>query len=1368
MTTKISVLNNIVGWCEWTLRNEDGSIATKGEGPNLFTRVGRRQIPGYMGLPTYIVLLDDERPAGIKEGLTTFKVDQLSPSPINAAAVSVSGFIRTLTTSFSSPSGVRTIRKIGLQGIEGSVFGPEEGGQSQVSAYLELSPAIVQQPGQSFEIVYRLAVVVNPAKNLKRWQTTTPIDESYFAADLVNGGIPAGNFFHFLHNVVGSHFFVDQGAEYRGVHIANGAQNFNTGGGATFSDGTIQRRGRDTTHLTTSGENDQVVGAYGMSAASRGSVNGNSDAALLDASKSYGFFPLVAYEGTLTSVFKHPAGETYPFNVIGSVALSQGAMEVRGPFRPDDSKTPFHWGHHVVIQDSGDTDPGTEGTYTVLRHGWVSYPYPSYYANPSDDTNSPCLGHGGLAIPGDVALGAPRPQLVFDGVDTYWYAGQFGGINARLARQRAGTNEQQFLDVVGDLTRYYGFDVRNANTAEYSLATDGAGIVFMVEASTLLAQQKVYQIDNRKPGRHYQRPSGVVLTASPQTFTVDAADEIHAMFPFVIGDVGRKIRTVSTLNNGADVVRTITAYNGPNSVDVDGAPFITESAMLWHFVTVTKVSTGALTGIVRRGNCEYDATNGRLWQLTAAGLEFSLNGGVTWTKIDETNGLTTALAKTVILQQGNETPRAFVIGNGGKLYWIDTSNAINKYTPVPVTVVSGTHERVLIASLPGFANGFTKGTLTSLCYDGTAPDQTTHTDGVLWLGQDRTYQRGLWRMACGPTFIAGGATPYDNWTIRGSNVNDYLDHSFQEAVVLSDGRVMLCTAVRNQWAVARVSETTGLITWSFEGAAISATTNGFYGMIHSRPDGRVAFFGGTSRADGGTLSGKPIQYRYNDLLDVWVPWHGTAAQFDARFGTTNGGKRKCHAAFQPILGVGKSHGISIRFVQLGVAPADEFKAAERFTFMAAWGVARTNVQDVTWRHDWSQALTETKVEAEAIKIATGRGAIQVFYQRYTSVGPGLPLALGGGGIPSLDNLGVNYGWLPVKGDLRLLGGGDAPDTSVVGGAVSYSIARIGLDLGVGPPPISRLHTLWRDGQWYIGQRFHRASADRADFRVFFSDDNSIWTEATAVRFKFNGASQPDAGYRYAYFAEYPYGGAIAENVGGARSMIFDLESAGLSVGARTHRYWQIHLGVSGAGNNFGTPSFGGVWAEDASSNPIGFTSNHRTDEAHDVDHGGSWIREVDFIQTRTGLSGQGGINTVDDGDGNGYTDTVTIAAGSFDTGVISTVTDLLAWKESPGSGNGFVRSGPAAAASRGMPWSLGHQARSRIIAVSPTTIQVASPIIPDNLAAVDFEIRRPGTTASFVAGCSPRYDIQSGYVQFHNADFGREFRITRKVIIRLP
>lgn len=1372
MSAFANVLNSVVGWAEWKLRNEDGSVAAAGETRNVFTRLGRRGLPAYMDLPQHVVIMDDEHPAGIKQGLNTFKVDQTTPTQQQNFGYTISGYVRTMTGSFGQPAVARTIRKIGLTGHGLSVPGTiSEGGVKAVHSYLELSPPIVQQTNQTFEIVYRLAVVPATTKHLKRWQTYGRLEEQAFAADLIAGGAATGSQHHVQMNVLGSRFFFDADASYRGPPSSSGSSNWRTGGASSFSDGTLQRRGRDHTILVTDGDNSQKTGPVGITAASRGSRLGNTAADMTaNDDRSYGFFPLVAYEGTLTTVFKHPAGETYWWNVVGSVALSQGAVEIRGPYIPDEDKAPWHWLYAARIRDAGDTDSGTEGTYTIWRNGWFGYPYPSFYAKP-DDTWTPAIFLSDLfTTTGDSAVSSVRNQIVFDG-EFYYFVPYQSGTNARVFRWRAGSNEQIFTDVTGDYSRFFGFQARAATTSGYAVASNGNGVVWIADRDTVDGRRKVFRLDNTTPGRHYQRPSGVVSSGNPQTFTVSADDEIHAMYPFTVGDVGRKIRIVNTVSNGTESIRTITAFNGPNSVDVDGAAFATEGDMTWHWVTVTEMATtpwgAGVNPVMWLG---YDAANGRLWALSTSGLHYSTDGGATWGLINESNGLSDVLAKAPREPNGSTSPSTIVIGNGGKLYWIDTNNGLNKYTPGP-SIHSGTHERITMASMPTPPNSYTKGTFLNIYFDPVAPDSGSNTDGALWVGQDAVINRGFFRVRCGPTFSAAAATAFSNISI-GNTANTYLDYSFQNAVVLPDGQTYLQgNTFSTSWKRAVFDEATGALTWSNAGDILNGSST-FVGVFHVRDNGIVVWAGGgttlLNKGLSGFYVGANVAYSYNDLLDVWVPWHGSPAQFNTRFGTTNGGKRKCHASWQKVLKGAQANNLELRFVQNGsVAPADEYVAGEMFSWGAAYGVSRTNVQDLTWRADYSLAHIEGKVEAEAIKTVTGRGALQVYYNRLTSTAPGTAVNLGSVNLPSFDSVGANYGWMPSR-TLWLEGGGDTPNTgSASYGPTTCSMHIIGIDFGGSPPVVSKLHAAIQDSAAYsLLHRYHRAAADRGRTRVFYSDDNATWTEVTAVRFQLNGAAQPDAGYRYVYVEQNPDGGDNAD-VNNKQIVTFDLEAAGLSAGDRTHRYWQIQLGRADGGNTLSAPRFGGVWASDSSGRPLGLTANHRTDEAHDVDHGASWITAIDFIQTRTGLSGQGGINTVDDGDGDGRTNTVSIAAGSFNTGVISTVTDFLAWRESPGYGNGYLRR-PRGEAGRAMPWSSGAQARSRIVSVTSSTIVVADDIIPDNLSAVDFEIRRPATGTVLTAGSMPLICAQTGYMQFHPSDAGREFRIARKGIVRLP
>jgi hypothetical protein len=1367
-----SLLDTIEGHCSWILRNADGSIAEQGEGKNLFTRVGRRVMGYSRFLPGIVAIMDDAHPAGVREGLRVLKADTLTPTPYQTISPSVGGYTRTFTGSFSAPSATRTIRKIGLLETDGSSL---EGGMLGVSAYLHLTTPVVQTTLQTFEFVYRMTLVPTLVKSLSRYNPWTPITEAAIASIFVNNTSFTGyeRTCH-MRSTQGSGFFVDGGLIYRAAPMVAIAGNEWASSSITFRDATLQRMGADLTFLITNGYNNYRQGPVGTFATNYASsaLNQYAFQSLKNTTlnRAQSFSPIAAYEGTLTNVFKHVAGETYAWNVVGSVALSQGNVEIRGPFIPDEHKAPWHWLHWVKMITGGDTDPGTEGTYTIQRMPWFGYPYPNFISE-DNTTWDLCEPIGSFVSSWDAVWAYKKHQTAFDG-EYYWSANYVAGTNVRLMRWRAGSNEQLVMDTVGDTTRFQPFTAPDATSYVYGVASDGAGTVWLSASNSTLASQKFYKIDNTKPGRQYQRPSGAVLTANPQTFTVDAADEIHAMHPFAVGDVGRKIRIVNTVSNGADTTRTITAYNSPTSVDVDGAAFVTETGMTWHWETVTTMATNPWPAKLQ-GWLGYDAANARLWAMSANGLHYSTDGGATWGTIDELNGLSTTLAKSLKEPGSGDSSETIVVGNGGKLYWIDTNNAINKYVPGG-SIFGGTHTRVDIASLPAAPSGYTKGTLTSLIYDANAPDISADSDGALWLGQDNTYLRCFFRIPCG-TFSGGTATAYSETSIGGAP-GSYLDYSFQMGFARPDGSVYFWNNTR-QTQIKRCyfHETTGTLTWVNEGAVVGTpnAAGSPWGHIHVRPNGLIYMLStaNDSGSFSGAMAGAPITYRYNDLTDTWIPFLGSAAQFNAKTGSTLGGARKCHAAWQKALKGAQSNNIELRFVQNGAAaPADEFVVNESFAYGAAFGLSRTNVQDVTWRGDTGTAETEVLVESEAIKTVAAPAALKCHYWRVaTSAGEtAKPLGVAAypTSIPEFNASGVNYGWMPSRASYYA-GGGSLPDAgSATYGATSHSQQLIGLDLGAGPPAISRLHTfVGASTFYYYLQRYHRTS-DRGRMRVYYSDDNAVWTEASSVRFQLNGASAPDPGYEFVYVEHYPYGGLSPNSTDPRFHIVFDLEASGMSVGDRTHRYWQIHIGSNDT-SNVTSPYFGGVYATDSADIPFGLTSAFRTDEAHDTDHGASRIFAVDFIQTRTGLSGQGTISTVDDGDADGRTNTVAIDSGSFDTGVISTVTDYLAWRETPSMGNGYIRT-PRGVAGRAMPWALGYQARSRIISASASTIVVADDIIPDSLSGVNFEIRRPATGTVLSAGSMPHHDYQTGYLQFHSSDVGREFRITRKSIVRLP
>jgi hypothetical protein len=331
---------------------------------------------------------------------------------------------------------------------------------------------------------------------------------------------------------------------------------------------------------------------------------------------------------------------------------------------------------------------------------------------------------------------------------------------------------------------------------------------------------------------------------------------------------------------------------------------------------------------------------------------------------------------------------------------------------------------------------------------------------------------------------------------------------------------------------------------------------------------------------------------------------------------------------------------------------------------------------------------------------------------------------------------------------------------------------VGIDYG-SSVTLSKLQVLWFTNKDYFLSQLYSSSGDRGVAEVLFSDDNVTWTLVPEVSFRSNGAypTAPDPGYQFCYVLRGPDGGGTAAN-SGFMQVTFDLEAAGLSGPARTHRYWKVQIYRADGGADVQS-YLGSIQGIDSSGNFVGMDyANQFVDEAQDADFGGAWIWGAAFIQDRTGLSGKTGINTVDDGDGDGFTDTVTIASGTFNTGVISTVTDRLAWKEPGAPGNGFVRMRLQGATGLGFPMAANYAAEARIISVNTTTIVVDRKIIPDNLANADWEVRRPSPLPSgnppHSAGGAVWYDTITGHIQFGDPDIGKEYRITKKVVFRTP
>lgn len=1340
----------IKGHVSWTLRNADGSVADKGSQDNIFTRFGRRALIHYGALPTNLWLLTDETPGGEGAWKNLFTVDSLTPSPTSAAYTNdTPSLTRTWNVSFGSPSGVRTVRSIGLSYSNGYVA---EGEVGFIAAYVRLTSDITQNPGQSLEVVYRVVIVLEEqSKSLSRWSSTKPSDELDYAQRLL--ATVASPWTAYILATYGRNFFFDANAAYR---FGSGYDSLNAFGHAwTTRDAIKMSRLTVGSQLAASGSTDSYTGPFGSFSCCRTAValTGEALHSNLASNQANGNAPLAWEQGSLTNVFKHPSGELALWNVIGSVPLSQGDVEVVGPYRPDHTEAPWHHWYRARIITGGDTDPGTEGTYVIDTGAWGGHG-----VTPNGDWFTG--DRKGLSLAGNVPVtsgfGLNLSQGVFgsvwDGVDSYWCSRNVG--TGWVWRWRAGTNEQIHLDVVGDTTRFYGFDSPQGTSVPYTIASNEAGKVFVLERNPTPALQKLFVVEN-VPGRWYQRPSAAVLTASPQTFTVSTEDEMHLMSPFVVGDVGKKIRTVDTQFNGADIVRTITSFNNSHSVNVDGAPFTTESGMLWHWVSVTKYA--APLAARARSVLLHDHVNNRLWAFTDSGIQVSLDSGVSWSAtIDELNGLSIAAAKVVVEQDVVVDLVTATIAPDGSLVWIDTSNAVNRYVG---SGPGGTHTRLTSAAMPSFANSYTKGTMRTLIMEREAPD-VADGSGAIWIGQDAAANRGIWRVKM-DAFNVGAAQAIDAVTIGQTS---YLDYGLTHGYDLPGGGVFLWNTTRNRLVGAEFDQSTGVLAYTTRGSISSDHPP----QPHVDLERNVLFFFPKRATSGNGFDrsgfygpvGDRTTLRWDDVASAWRRFNGSAAQFDARYGTSNGGERDLHSSFVKI-----QNNIRIKFTQSGlVAPADEFRVGESFAFGAAFGLYRTNVDDVSYTN---QILTSpsTVMSNEPRRLAATPTKVRVATSAEATgtVDTQRPLFSGTGFIPELLFAASAAGSLIPDQSLYYDGTFGSPDLTT---GTQYA-RHVGIDLNAdasGVPEITKLQLAVSFPFYYW--RSSRVN-DVVQMSTYFSDDNVTWAEATSVRWQNNGAAAPDPGYRFVRVLKSRSGGG---SVGTAAPLdndphflvTIDLEAAGLSAGARTHRYWKVIL--RNAVNGSYVCEFGGVVAYDTAGGFVGITRDNAVDSATDVDFGAVLVTSADFIQDREGLGGKGALSTVDDGDGDGFTNIVTIDSGTFDTGAISTTTDFLSWDVS--GTDDFTRRSDAS--SPGPVQAPGSRAIAKILAATSSQITLATHSVPDDLTSVAWEVVRPATIThlAWPAVGEVLVCAQSGHLMYNPADFGREVRLSRVTTIR--
>jgi hypothetical protein len=223
---------------------------------------------------------------------------------------------------------------------------------------------------------------------------------------------------------------------------------------------------------------------------------------------------------------------------------------------------------------------------------------------------------------------------------------------------------------------------------------------------------------------------------------------------------------------------------------------------------------------------------------------------------------------------------------------------------------------------------------------------------------------------------------------------------------------------------------------------------------------------------------------------------------------------------------------------------------------------------------------------------------------------------------------------------------------------------------------------------------------------------------------------------------------------------------------------------SGAGNQ--GVILNTMYCLDGSDEYINISANERVDEAYESNFAGMNPREIFWIQNVHGGGDTGGgtvISTTDDGDGDGYTDTVTLDAGLFDTANIDITKDWLAWRE-PGAPavSGYLRTTDKEGLAAVRPYGdgsgnvarapQGSQAMSRIIDIATGgQIIVEDDMIPDNLSGVEWEVRRPAV----IDGSRTSTDPDVIYISYGtgcidhlpaNESASRRFRITKNTIFR--
>jgi hypothetical protein len=390
---------------------------------------------------------------------------------------------------------------------------------------------------------------------------------------------------------------------------------------------------------------------------------------------------------------------------------------------------------------------------------------------------------------------------------------------------------------------------------------------------------------------------------------------------------------------------------------------------------------------------------------------------------------------------------------------------------------------------------------------------------------------------------------------------------------------------------------------------------------------------------------------------------------------------------------------------------------------------------------------------------------------------------------------------PGKVFLRRInsGRGAAGNGAITGSAVTGNFTVDGLSGGVDAPEVHKIRfKFWsrpinldpNETQHSRAFSYDNVGASNdwvGSLRILSAPDWDVtdFAEASAT-LRWPGADDPSAGadpsatrwYDLHFLCSHVHSSdANAAAADGSWQVVADLAAAGLSAPVRTKRGWMMLFDQrrntpenpeGSARNDTGPIHLTAIELLDADDNVIGFADNDRLVNAH-IDDFATWGVNIDEAFWVDQDSGD--LTTISTGaDPSGFTDLVTIDAGTFDTSLIDVTKDYFAWDEpnNPAT-NGFLRSGrlysdaPAPA--------VRSQAMARIIGIEGgnTQLRLARKLVPENLASVDWEVRRPCNLTTEDEGMNNAdpdnlcYVRTSGYFYhtWENAKRRRRFRVTR-------